>query len=484
MSKCCRNFIIFILNCCTGGIGTIISPFLFKFKYNCRNILVAIIIGIIQILHFVHLLSLIFKFKFIDNFYDIIAGENILKPLMSDKYKIFINTTKEIEETLEDYTNEDENEMINPNEILSKDSRISFLKVILIIISSLSYINSNLNPLIDLINDNKANFKMLTLGISNPGAGLFILGILFFNKKECSNIIISLIGVIFGILLMLSPYCLGIGLYLVKIIKDILNLYWIKFLFIYFGTVGTIFSLIYGVLQNNLDKEDYENNQFDIDFKYCSKSYDIKSNFGKETIIRIICNIFIPGSGIFSLLCKFRCHVGIVFIGISQVVSGFFIYVIFLALFLNKTGEKDENVALLFMTYFFSNYIAGILIIFISDYFTKRPTQYDGFAIFPLTILNLLTGGYGNLITIYNSNNCFCKNICENCIATFFKIIYCIIGFGLQFFILFVIFTDSDTTVTACFSVIYSLYIVLSFIFHCVGRNEENEDSFLYLGTI
>ncbi len=44
---------------------------------------------------------------------------------MSDKYQIFINTTKEIEDTLDDYIIENEIK-INPNEILSKDSIISF----------------------------------------------------------------------------------------------------------------------------------------------------------------------------------------------------------------------------------------------------------------------------------------------------------------------------------------------------------------------
>ena len=91
-------------------------------------------IGIIQILHFVHILSILFKFQFIDNFYDIIRGENILKPFMSDKYKAFINTTKEIEDTFDEYFPDDE---IDPNEILSKNSRISFLKIILVFFSGL-----------------------------------------------------------------------------------------------------------------------------------------------------------------------------------------------------------------------------------------------------------------------------------------------------------------------------------------------------------
>ena len=478
MSEDCHLCIILVLNFCTGGIGTIISPFLFKDSYNCRNILSGILIGIIQILNFVHLLSIIFKFQFIDNFYDIIGGENVLKPFMSEQYKIFINTTNEIKETLDDYLFESE---INPDEILSKDSRITFLKVILGTISSMSYINSNLAPFLNLINKSKPDFKTVTYGIFNPGAGLLISGILFFNK-EYGYIIISSIGVLFGILLMLSPFILGIGLYLLKILNNILNLFFVKFLFIYFGAVGTIFSLIFSILQkdmNNDDVIDIQKNQYDIYCEICSDHKKIKSNFGIKTIIRIICNIFIPGSGIFSLLCKFECHVGIILIGISQVVSGLYLYMIALSLLLNKL-DKDYISLSIFLTYCLSDYLAGTLIIFISEYFEKMPKEYDGFAIFPLTILNLLTGGYGNSITIFNSNNCFCENKFGNCIAIFFKIIWCIIGNYLQFMVVFIIFAGGDTGVIVAFSVVYSLYIILSFIFHCVGRKKENGPSFYY----
>ena len=80
-------------------------------------------------------------------------------PFMSDEYKIFINNTQEIGDTLNDYFNEYE---IDPNEILSKNSRVTFLKIILVFLSGLSYINSNLNPIIDLIYDKGVDFKMLT----------------------------------------------------------------------------------------------------------------------------------------------------------------------------------------------------------------------------------------------------------------------------------------------------------------------------------
>ena len=58
------------------------------------------------------------------------------------------------------------------------------------------------------------------------------------------------------------------------------------------------------ILQNNLEKEKNQSdkiNMFDINCIICSEHYELKSHFGYSSIIRIIFNIIIPGSGIFSL---------------------------------------------------------------------------------------------------------------------------------------------------------------------------------------
>ena len=332
MSEGCKKFLALLLNICTGGLGTIITPFIFEEDCNCRKIFVAIIIGCVQILHFVNLLSLIIGFKFINNFYDIIGGDNILTPIMSEKYKSFQNMKKNISDTLDqylpDYDADDSYGIgegifsINPNDIIETKFRVSFIKVILIIISSLSYINSCLSPLINLIKDNKIDFKMMTFGIFNPGAGIFISSILFFNREYC-KFVISLIGVIIGILLMVCPYILSAGIYLMKIVNKFINVFIIKLFLITFGAFGVIYSLIFSFLQkdisdsslNYLDEREYSlKAMFDIDFKFCSVHYRLKSDFGFPTIIRMIANILIPGSGIFSLLCKYGCCVGIFFL--------------------------------------------------------------------------------------------------------------------------------------------------------------------------
>ena len=49
-----RKYIILFLNFFTGGVGTIISPFLLDKEYDCRKIIVAITIGIIQFFTYFH----------------------------------------------------------------------------------------------------------------------------------------------------------------------------------------------------------------------------------------------------------------------------------------------------------------------------------------------------------------------------------------------------------------------------------------------
>ena len=428
-----RKYIILFLNFFTGGLGTIISPFLLDEEYDCRKIIVAITIGIIQILHFFHILSLIFGFTFINNFYDIIGGENILMPFMSDKYKIFINNTQEIQDTLDDYFFESE---IDPREILSKNSRITFLKIILVILSGLSYINSNLNPIIDLIYDKGVDFKMITYGIFNPGAGLFISSILYFNEENC-RFVISIIGVLFGILLMACPYFLGIGIYLTKVLKSILNLFFIKFICMYFGALGTIYSLIYNFLQKDVNKDyddddEFENEMLDIKFY----DWNIKSNFDVYTIIKVICNLLLPGSGVLSLMYRFGCHVGIFIIGIIQLGCGLMFWVVIMHLRDDtpQDSEEDELVMYGIFCFLLSILIAGVFIIFVSDYFKKKPIKYDGLGVLPMT------GAFGNFITMYNKNNCFCENLFGNCIAIFFKIIWGFLGMYIQLYFTITIF--------------------------------------------
>jgi len=62
------------------------------------------------------------------------------------------------------------------------------------------------------------------------------------------------------------------------------------------------------------------------------------------------------------------------------------------------------------------------VIIIISDYFPEKPEKYNDIGIFLLTFLNVISGGFGTLISIDISP--FCENKCGNCILVFLKIIW------------------------------------------------------------
>ena len=84
MSVSGKLILITFLNIISGGIGTILIPFLFKIEKK-RYYYLAIIIGTIQIVHFVHIFFFLFRKNSINEFYEIIAGENTLKYLITDE---------------------------------------------------------------------------------------------------------------------------------------------------------------------------------------------------------------------------------------------------------------------------------------------------------------------------------------------------------------------------------------------------------------
>ena len=473
MTKRRKQILIILLNIFFGGFGTILFPFISGEYFEFRFIFLGILIGLIQSIHFVNILSIITGFKFIIHLYDIIAGDNVFKPFMSDNYQTFLNMTEEVSENLPDIN--DSNEIIiDPKEILEKNSRIILIKIILLIISGFSYINGSIIPFLNFLKGDEITFRMLSNGIINPVGGIFNSSVLYFNK-DYKMFIISLIGTILGILLMFCPYILGLGIYLITIIKSVTNLLLFKIIFICIGISGTVFNLVFNILQNKLEKEENEDdkiNMFDINCIICSEHYELKSHFGYSSIIRIIFNIIMPGSGIFSLLCKYGFTIGIFFTGIVILFSGIAFLIFIIYILLNKTYEDDDIIFFVFFTGTLLLHLAGIIIIIISDYFPEMPERYNGLAIFALTLLNLISGGLGNLIIIDNSYNCTCKDEIGNCIAIFVKILWSIIGICLQEIIIYTMFIKKPVRWKILFSIFFVLYFILSFIFLCVIKDK------------
>ena len=325
-----KLILITFLNIISGGIGTILIPFLFENEK--RFYYLAIILGSIQIVHFVHIFFFLFRKNSINEFYEIIAGENTLKYLITDEkqkelYEEFEEEVDKLKENLDLDDDEDRDIYTKYEEIknILKNHDVTFLKKFFAVLSFLSYFNSLFQPLIKTFSMNESKvdednlFDIFQFSIFNPGTGLIITSFKSIKNCELTPMIVSIIGTIIGFLLMLCPYITGFAVYLIKTINSLNILFLIKIHLMCFGIFGTFFSIIYAFLQKDINKE--ITNPFDIK---CCDLDKIPSKFGFQTVMRIIANLILPGTGTFSLLCKdgYQCDIGIFFTALIQFING------------------------------------------------------------------------------------------------------------------------------------------------------------------
>ena len=72
-----KKILIFILNILTGGLGTMIEPFLIK-KKSCKLIVLGILLGLLQIFHILHFFSLFKEIEFLEKMYNYISDGSFL----------------------------------------------------------------------------------------------------------------------------------------------------------------------------------------------------------------------------------------------------------------------------------------------------------------------------------------------------------------------------------------------------------------------
>jgi hypothetical protein len=77
--SCFQKVLVIVLNILTGGIGTILVPFLNKKRKIKTMIIAGILIGLFQIIHFLHFFSVLTGVKYIENFYDHISDNKFLE---------------------------------------------------------------------------------------------------------------------------------------------------------------------------------------------------------------------------------------------------------------------------------------------------------------------------------------------------------------------------------------------------------------------
>ncbi len=193
-----QKAIVIILNILTGGIGTILVPFLNKKRKIKTMIFAGILIGFLEIFHFLHFFSVLMNVKYIERFYNYISDDNFLG--------LFFNTIKEENNYLDE--NENKNEIdsssilktiinslnLNLSETIAKKERIKCLKLFFSLISGMSYCASIFTASVNFINakpdspNYKLGIKILLYNFLNPGTGIILSCFSLFPSCDCSLI--------------------------------------------------------------------------------------------------------------------------------------------------------------------------------------------------------------------------------------------------------------------------------------------------------
>ena len=468
-----KKLLILILNILTGGLGTMLEPFLYK-KISCKLIILGILLGLLQIFHILHFFSLFKEIEFIEKFYDYISDDSLIM-------KIIYQSEND---------DEDDNNILkqlfgieNISEIISKKERKKFLKYAFGLLSGMSYCNSIFSVITNFLNknDDEPNYrfgiKTILYSIFNPGGGFLISSIVLIDscqsdeneKCDICSFVLSFIALLFSLFLMICPYILCTGLYLIKITKKIIEFYPIKFLLIFMGVIGTILSFSFSYIKRSAVVAAYKEKikTFDIVWK-CHKSIsNLKSDFGLSSLIRMIVNLIIPGLGTYSLSFKHCCSycfcnddtclysfkISYLFVSVIELFyGGIFLYLLFtiinnilvpnsnlnitIPLIFNvlelenhrKLVIADTNAFECLYSLTFFHYISGIFIIVISDYYCNsifEAKKHKSFIIISILVLNFFTGGLGTIffmdLILHSNEN---ANVCWSylCLCSF---LYC-----------------------------------------------------------
>ena len=505
-----------------------------------RIIFASILLAFFQILHFLHGFSLLTKVKFLEDFYDSISDDKVFEIIFGNEENDDKNEEKNALKDLIDIFKDETK--LNIPELISKKSRIKFLKECFGIINGMSYCNSIFSILLDIMDDNKnkiLSYKVVFYSIFNPGGGIILASFALIPSMDCCNhkynikgIIICFISIILGLIVMLTPISLILGLYLTKVTNRMITLFPIKITLIFIGILGIFYSLITSGSNKKLIKESYdlfkEKNEtllpFEIVYRFGKQLKVLSSELDSDSFCRLICNMIFPGSGTMSLICKYKCKTCLGIFGgavIQFLVGGlFFLCTILinfrmsflLPLFYNICNflfsENEDINFVKLIDYLYTIglcfYFSGIFLILISSYLPKKDTSKE-LSRTAAIILNLFTGGlgtqiflelYGGLYNPDGSNDIelcnppwnLCDYICwmcrltiilcrqKNCKIAMFALIILIGGFIGYFGTLYCIFFSDIASKASkiTYPIFYFVFSIISGLFPLLNKYEEN----------
>ena len=514
--SCWQKVLVVFLNILTGGLGTILLPFLNKKKDRVVMIYAGFLLGFFQIIHFLNFFSLLRGVQIIEDIYKSISEDKFLEIFFGKRNNDSHENTGTVGDSMDKNNFEYDISIfgliidkldLNLSKTISQDKRVKFLKIAFGIISGMSYANSIITSLINFMASNakepnlKLSYKIMLYSFLNPGAGIILSSFSLFPYCRCwekkyniRGIILSVLGIILGIILMFSPISLIIASFLIKLTKNMITIYPLKITLILSGLLGVLFSFISSKFNKKtiLEAKRIQLNSFDVIYTKDDNLVKLYSTIGFKSFLRFLGNMIIPGLGTLSLLFKYGFDIGIFLTGIIQFFIGFFIfltsiiiifkkncngyplckmyYFLFLVIFQLSSSDDDDieskyNSAIKVLTFLFTigllYYLTGLILIFTFDYINnnKSIAHFELPAISCL-FLNLFTGGLGTTLFITYFYKLFLGDNKEGrkYLASFVALFFVQISsyFALSFIIYFIFFHKNIVLIMNC-SILYCI---------------------------
>ena len=148
-----QKILILVLNIFTGGLGTLLLPFLNKKQKKISITCAALLLAILQTFHFLHFFSLLRKVESLEKIYDYISSDNFLESIFGNDEESN-NEGSVIGDIIDGIK-------FNISETISKESRKKFLKFFFGIISGMSFANSIFTTIVNFLDAGYEKNKLL-----------------------------------------------------------------------------------------------------------------------------------------------------------------------------------------------------------------------------------------------------------------------------------------------------------------------------------
>ena len=184
--------------------------------------------------------------KYLEKIYDYISSDNFLESLFGNNVNDETNEKESvIGEIIDDFK-------FNISETISQESRKKIVKYIFGFISGMSYVNSIFSTIVNFLKagyeKNKLlAYKIVLYSIFNPGGGILLTSFDLIPsciEIDIRGIVLSILSIIIGLIIILCPVSLSIGIFLSRLSNKMTTLFLLKITLIYIGFIGILISIL------------------------------------------------------------------------------------------------------------------------------------------------------------------------------------------------------------------------------------------------